>query len=104
MVKLRQMAALTLLWHFCYLASANNYVKIVPNYRVVENCGKQEACVRFCCGDKSNCQDSDHFNVSVLMEATNLNSEYAVIIGQPNCEMYESEDYDAWEFSDVCLF
>lgn len=104
MVELRQTAALTLLLPFCYLASANNYAEIVQNHRLAEKCGEKKACVRFCCDDESYCQDSDHFNVSSLMEATNLNPEYAVIIGHPNCEMYELEEHDAWEFSEVRLF
>lgn len=99
MAKFRRAATIALIWSFCYLACANNYAEIVKNHRVAERCGEKEACVRFCCDDESICHDSDHFDLSSLKQASNLNPKYAVIIGRPNCEMYQSEE--SWDFSEV---
>lgn len=99
MAKFGAAAAITLFWSLCYLVSANNYAEIVKNHRIAEKCGEKEACVRFCCDDKTICNDSGHFNLNSLEEASNLNPEYAVIIGRPNCEMYQPDE--SWEFSDV---
>lgn len=85
-----------------YLVSATNKVT-VKNHDVVESCSKNESCVRFCCDEDSSCTENDNFDLKSLKEAENLDLNYKVLIGRPDCEMF-IEDFTKWEFLKVFLF
>lgn len=96
-----QVLILPVLCSVCCLVSAIDYSEIIKSHRVAEKCVESETCVRFCCDNKSLCKDPDHFDLSSLSEAVNLNPNYTVIIGRQDCEMYKVEDHDMWEFLKV---
>lgn len=69
------------------------------SYTIVKEC--EGSCVRFCCLNKTICEQENHFDLSPLAEASNLNSHYEVVTGRPSCKMYEEE---SWEFTQVKRF
>lgn len=100
---LSQILILTVLFSVCCLVSRNDYSEIIKNHPVAEKCVESETCVRFCCENKSLCMDPDHFELNALSEAVNLNPNYTVIIGRQDCDMYEAEGHDLWEFLNVIV-
>lgn len=98
-----QLLTVIVLCCVCSLTSAIDYSKIIENHRVVEKCVESETCVRFCCDNESLCKNPDHFELKSLSEAVNLNSNYTVIIGRQECEMYIAQDHDKWEFFKVYI-
>lgn len=100
MFRLLLICVILLSWSSNCLVSATNYSEIVKNHIVAQHCRDNETCVRFCCDKDSNCTTSDNFELKSLEIAKNLDSKYKVLIGWPNCDMYQ-ENGTKWEFFEV---
>lgn len=92
---------LLVIWCAGNFATGSKYSEIVKDHRVVQACDDDQICVRFCCEDEAACKDPNHFDLTTLDEANSLSSDYAVIIGHPDCVVYMETDHDAWEFLKV---
>jgi hypothetical protein len=60
-------------------------------------CGTNETCVRFCCGNKSLCLD-EHFDLSSVNAARNLDTNIKILRNRPNCSLFEEDEEFPWEF------
>lgn len=66
---------------------------------IVEKCGINESCVRFCCTNESFCSKNEHFDLSDVPEAKNLSQNFKVLKGKPKVDQcFEAID---WIFLEV---
>lgn len=85
---------------YCDDKTSVNYQSKSLKYPIVRDCLNNRACIRFCCFNKSICEDPSNFEVRSLPNATKLDHNYEVLIGKPDCgRMYENDD--PWSFSKV---
>lgn len=91
----------------CIVVAEANYEKStnVNNDRktniknLAADCKVNKTCVRFCCDNESACLEKQFLNLSLIGEAKNLELDFKILIGRPNCEsMFELEAGETWEF------
>jgi hypothetical protein len=70
------------------------------NFQIVDNCSESERCVRFCCESKNECLKSDSFNLSGILQAKNLQRDYKIVLGKPQCPVFPIDDVP-WMFNEV---
>lgn len=91
----------------CFLVFIFVYISasLAPYEEVSEeDCPENDSCVRFCCLNDTRCSQPNHFDLSLLPEATNLNPKYKIMKGIPYCGPMFVEDKIKWEFSPVKKF
>lgn len=73
-------------------------------------CSWYEPCVRFCCNNKTTCNDKfirENFNSSLLPESVrNETIEYKILLGRPTCslKLLPNTSDEPWSFSEVRRF
>lgn len=72
-------------------------------YSRAEKCEINEVCVRFCCTNKTLCLDDSYLDLGMVKQAENLNLEYKVLEGIPECNVHGMyhEDDSYWGFMQV---
>lgn len=78
--------------------SPKNNIEVVNVTK--SSCGKDEACVRFCCTVNNPCDLENHFNLSGIAEAKNLPAEYRILKGNP-CGGDTFQIEGSWQFLKV---
>lgn len=51
----------------------------------LNECGADEACVRFCCDNKTLCSNQEYFNKSSMAVAEDLDESFRILKGAPPC-------------------
>lgn len=71
--------------------------------QVVDKCGVNETCVRFCCDNLVSCANLESFNKSSIPGAEDLDEDFKILKGHPSCRNTSGAfEYDAiWSFLKV---